>query len=230
MNRKNIMRFIVVLCLLFVIAAFWKLKLTEYLSLESIRVQQTAIKGYYIQYPFLTVGIFFLAYILITALSFPGAAVMTILGGALFGFWQGVIIASFASSIGATLAFVLARFLMRDWIQGRYHNQLKILNDGFKKEGAFYLFTLRVVPAFPFFLVNILASIMPVKIVHFYGISQLGMLPGTIVYVFAGTELAKISSISGILSPTLFIAFILLGLFPIMAKKIIHQLRNKKKI
>ena len=154
---------------------------------------------------------------------------MTLLGGALFGFWQGLISVSFASTIGATLAFLLSRFLLKDWIQGRYQKQLATLNEGFMKEGAFYLFALRLIPVFPFFLVNILTGVMPIKTRHFYSASQLGMLPGTAVYVYAGTELGKIQSLSDIASPSLLAAFIVLGLFPLIAKKIVAALRGRRK-
>ncbi|MGB4057799.1 MAG: TVP38/TMEM64 family protein [Alphaproteobacteria bacterium] len=229
MNKKTFIRFMIVLFLLVAVIAAWKLHLTDYLSLEFIRTQQVAIASYYNEHPFVTVGLFFTAYVAVAALSLPGAAVMTLLGGALFGFWQGLISVSFASTIGATLAFLLSRFLLKDWIQGRYQKQLATLNEGFMKEGAFYLFALRLIPVFPFFLVNILTGVMPIKTRHFYSASQLGMLPGTAVYVYAGTELGKIQSLSDIASPSLLAAFIVLGLFPLIAKKIVAALRGRRK-
>lgn len=229
MNKKTLLRFLMALFLLVAAIAAWKLHLTDYLSLEFIRTQQAAIASYYNEHPFVTVGLFFTAYVAVAALSLPGAAVMTLLGGALFGFWQGLISVSFASTIGATLAFLLSRFLLKDWIQGRYQKQLATLNEGFMKEGAFYLFALRLIPVFPFFLVNILTGVMPIKTRHFYGASQLGMLPGTAVYVYAGTELGKIQSLSDIASPSLLAAFVILGLFPLIAKKIVAALRSRRK-
>ncbi|MGB4101429.1 MAG: TVP38/TMEM64 family protein [Alphaproteobacteria bacterium] len=229
MNKKTLIRFMIVLFLLVAVIAAWKLHLTDYLSLEFIRTQQAAIASYYNEHPFITVGLFFTACVAVAALSLPGAAVMTLLGGALFGFWQGLVSVSFSSTIGATLAFLLSRFLLKDWIQGRYQKQLATLNEGFMKEGAFYLFALRLIPVFPFFLVNILTGVMPIKTRQFYGASQLGMLPGTAVYVYAGTELGKIQSLSDIASPSLLAAFIVLGLFPLIAKKIVAAIRRRRK-
>ncbi len=229
MNNKSMVRFIGALLLLIAVIVAWKLRITDYLNLEFIRSQQVALKNYYSEYPFVTVELFFIIYVVVAALSLPGAAVMTLLGGALLGFWKGLIAVSFASTIGATLAFLLSRFLLQDWIQGRYQKQLTILNDGFKKEGTFYLFALRLIPAFPFFLVNIMTSVMPIKTRDFYRVSQLGMLPGTAVYVYAGTELGKIQSLSDITSPSLLAAFAVLGLFPLIAKKIVAIWRNRRK-
>lgn len=220
---------IIVSILLAAFAAAWILDLGQYLTLESVRAQQNALKSYQVAQPAIVIGGFFIAYVVVAALSLPGAAIMTLLGGALFGFWQGLIAVSFASTIGATLAFLLARFLLKDWIQSRYQKQLATLNEGFRKEGAFYLFALRLIPVFPFFLVNILTGMMPIKTRHFYGASQLGMLPGTAVYVYAGTELGKIQSLSDIASPSLVAAFVILGLFPLIAKKIVATMRGRRK-
>lgn len=228
MNRIYIKAVIITL-LLSTFAAAWIFDLGQYLTLESIRAQQDAFKNYQVAHPAIVIGGFFVAYVAVAALSLPGAAVMTLWGGALFGFWQGLIAVSFASTIGATLAFLLARFLLKDWIQDRYQKQLATLNEGFGKEGAFYLFALRLIPIFPFFLVNILTGMMPIKMRHFYGASQLGMLPGTAVYVYAGTELGKIQSLSDIASPSLMAAFIALGVFPLIAKKIVAVLRGRRK-
>jgi uncharacterized membrane protein YdjX (TVP38/TMEM64 family) len=228
MTRKTIIRSFIVLFLVAIAIAAWRFHIGNYLSLDFVHAQQAIIKSYYNEHPLVTMGVFFAAYVAVAALSLPGAAVMTLLGGALLGFWQGLIAVSFASTIGATLAFLMARFLLRDWIQGRYQKQLATLNEGFKNEGAFYLFALRLIPVFPFFLVNILTSVMPIKTRHFYGASQLGMLPGTAVYVYAGTELGKIQSLSDIASPSLLAAFVALGLFPLIAKKIVVALRNRR--
>lgn len=229
MTKKTVIRFVISLFVVAVVIAAWRWHIADYLNLDFIRAQQTTIKSYYSEHPFLTVGLFFAAYVAVAALSLPGAAVMTLLGGALLGFWQGLIAVSFASTIGATLAFLLARFLLKDWIQERYQKQLATLNEGFRNEGAFYLFALRLIPVFPFFLVNILTGVVPLKTRHFYGASQLGMLPGTAVYVYAGTELSKIQSLSDIASPSLLAAFIVLGVFPLIAKKIVAALRRRRK-
>jgi uncharacterized membrane protein YdjX (TVP38/TMEM64 family) len=228
--NTTVIKILIVLFLASLFFVIWLFDLSQYLTLDFIHAQQEAFKQFQLSHPLLVLAIFFIAYVVITSLSLPGAAVMTLLGGALFGFWQGLITVSFASSIGATLAFLLARFLLRDWIQGRYQKQLAVLNDGFEKEGSFYLFAIRLVPLFPFFLVNILTSVMPIKTRSFYAASQLGMLPGTAVYVYAGTELGKIQSLSGIASPSVLVAFALLGLFPIIAKKSISAFRTRRTI
>ncbi|MEJ2696489.1 MAG: TVP38/TMEM64 family protein [Candidatus Sulfobium sp.] len=168
------------------------------------------------------------AYILVTSLSLPGAAALTIAGGALFGLWTGTIVVSFASSIGATLACFAARFVLRDWVQSRFGEKLKRVNEGIEREGAFYLFTLRLVPVFPFWLINLVMGLTRMPLRRFYWVSQLGMIPGTIVYVNAGKELGQIESLSGIFSPGLIISFALLGIFPIAAKKTVALLRSKK--
>ena len=169
-----------------------------------------------------------LIYILVTSLSLPGAAVMTLAGGAFFGLVVGTVVVSFASTIGATLACFVSRFILRDWIQSRFGEKLKTVNEGVEKEGAFYLFTVRLIPVFPFWLINLVMGLTSMKLVTFYWVSQLGMLAGTIVFVNAGKELAKIDSLSGILSPTLIMSFVLLGLFPIITKKAIAFYKSKK--
>jgi uncharacterized membrane protein YdjX (TVP38/TMEM64 family) len=169
-----------------------------------------------------------LIYIVVTGLSLPGAAVMTLAGGALFGLWTGTLIVSFASSIGATLACFVSRFVLRDWVQGKFGDKLSVINEGISKEGAFYLFTLRLIPVFPFFMINLVMGLTKMPLRTFYWVSQLGMLAGTIVYVNAGKELGKIDSLKGILSPGLIASFVLLGIFPIAAKKLISLYKTKK--
>jgi len=171
---------------------------------------------------------YFLLYVVVTALSLPGAAVMTLAGGALFGFWPALLVVSFASSFGATLAFVVSRFLLRDWVQARFGERLKAVNEGVAREGAFYLFSLRLVPLFPFFVINLLLGLTPMPVRTFYGVSQVGMLAGTAVYVNAGTQLGQIDSLSGILSPGLVVSFVLLGLFPLLSKKGLDLLKQRK--
>jgi uncharacterized membrane protein YdjX (TVP38/TMEM64 family) len=169
-----------------------------------------------------------LIYIAVTALSLPGAAVMTLAGGGLFGLLVGTIVVSFASTIGATLAFLVSRFLLRDWVQTKFNDKLQPINDGIEADGAFYLFTLRLVPAFPFFIINLVMGLTPIKTIQFYLTSQIGMLAGTIVFVNAGTHLSKIDSLNGILSPGLLISFILLGIFPFLAKKGLNIIKTKR--
>ena len=166
-------------------------------------------------------------YIVVTALSLPGAAVMTLAGGAMFGFWIGCIVVSFASTIGATIACFVARFLLRDWVQNRFGDKLTSINKGIEKEGAFYLFSLRLVPIFPFFVINLAMGLTSIKLMTFYWVSQIGMVAGTMVYVNAGKELGQIESLSGILSPGLIISFVILGLFPITIKKFLNLYKKK---
>ena len=167
-------------------------------------------------------------YILVTSLSLPGAAIMTLAGGAMFGLLVGTIIISFASTIGATLACFVSRFILRDWVQGKFGDKLKTVNDGIAKEGSLYLFTLRLIPVFPFWLINLVMGLTKMPLKTFFWVSQVGMLAGTIVYVNAGKELAKIDSLSGILSPGLILSFVLLGVFPLIAKKTVRWYKSKK--
>ncbi|HDZ84075.1 MAG TPA: TVP38/TMEM64 family protein [Nitrospirae bacterium] len=174
------------------------------------------------------IAVYMLVYIIVTALSLPGAAVMTLAGGAIFGFITGFVAVSFASTIGATLACFVSRFILRDWVQGKIGDKLKTVNEGVEKEGAFYLFTLRLIPVFPFWLINLGMGLTKMPLKTFYWVSQVGMLAGTAVFVNAGKELGKIDSLSGILSPGLIMSFVLLGLFPIAAKKSIAFYKKKK--
>jgi pyruvate/2-oxoglutarate dehydrogenase complex dihydrolipoamide dehydrogenase (E3) component/uncharacterized membrane protein YdjX (TVP38/TMEM64 family) len=169
-----------------------------------------------------------LLYLAATALSIPGATIITLAGGAIFGLWQGLLIVSFASSIGATLAFLASRFVLRDWVEGRFGKRLADINAGVDKEGAFYLFTLRLIPVVPFFLINLLIGLTRMKVWTFYGVSQLGMLAGTAVFVNAGTQLAQLDSVQGILSPALLGSFVLLGIFPLIARRIVAAVQKRK--
>jgi pyruvate/2-oxoglutarate dehydrogenase complex dihydrolipoamide dehydrogenase (E3) component/uncharacterized membrane protein YdjX (TVP38/TMEM64 family) len=170
--------------------------------------------------------LYFILYVVVTGTSLPGATILTLAGGALFGLFWGTVIVSFASSVGASAAFLASRFLFRDWVQRRFGAVLQSVNDGVRREGAFYLFTLRLLPIFPFFAVNLLMGLVPMRLRTFYGISQLGMLAGTIVYVNAGTELARIDSVRGLLSPGVITAFALLGIFPWIAKKSLNTFQR----
>ena len=178
--------------------------------------------------PVLTGLIFFSFYVAVTALSLPGAVVMTLAAGALFGLMWGTIIVSFASSIGATFAFLVSRYLFRDAIQKRFGDRLRTINNGIVKDGKFYLFTLRLVPLFPFFIVNLLMGLTPIRTVSYYWVSQVGMFAGTLVYVNAGTHLAKISGFDNIISPGLLVSFTLLGVFPLLAKWFLHYLQRRR--
>ncbi|HJV91819.1 MAG TPA: FAD-dependent oxidoreductase [Azonexus sp.] len=210
------------------IAAFFVFDLGQYLNLQTLKDQQAAIETLQARHPLLTVASYFVLYVIATALSIPGAALLTLAGGAAFGLLWGTVIVSFASTLGATLAFLISRFLLRDWVSQRFGQRLAAIDDGVRREGGFYLFTLRLVPAFPFFLVNLLLGLTAMKARTFYWVSQLGMLAGTVVYVNAGTQLARLDSLSGILSPGLLGSFALLGIFPLIARQLVDIVRANK--
>jgi len=208
--------------------AFFMLDLQRFMTLEAMQQSQNDFAALKAQAPWTVAAVFFAVYVLATALSLPGATILTLAAGALFGLLSGLLLVSFASSIGATLAFLASRFLLRDWVQQRFGDKLKALNAGVEKDGALYLFTLRLLPIFPFFLINLLMGLMPIKTRTFYWVSQVGMLAGTLVYVNAGTQLAQLESLSGILSPGLLFSFVLLGVFPLIAKKITTWLQSRR--
>ena len=210
------------------VAAFFMFDLGQYFSLAYLKSQQAAIGEITGTHPLLAAGGFFLLYVAVTGLSLPGAAIMTLAAGAIFGLLWGTVIVSFASSIGATLAFLVSRFLLRDAVQAKFGEKLKAINAGIDKDGAFYLFTLRLVPAFPFFIINLVMGLTSIRTPTFYWVSQLGMLAGTIVYVNAGTQIAQIESAAGILSPALIASFTLLGIFPLIARKIVAMIKARK--
>jgi pyruvate/2-oxoglutarate dehydrogenase complex dihydrolipoamide dehydrogenase (E3) component/uncharacterized membrane protein YdjX (TVP38/TMEM64 family) len=210
------------------IAAFIVFDLGQYFSLSYLKSQQAAIEELYRAKPLQTVAVFFLTYVAATGLSLPGATILTLAAGAIFGLLWGTVIVSFASSIGATLAFLVSRFLLRDTVQAKFGEKLKAIDAGIDKDGSFYLFTLRLVPAFPFFVINLVMALTSIKTRTFYWVSQLGMLAGTIVYVNAGTQIAQIESAAGILSPALIASFTLLGIFPLIAKKIVAMIKARK--
>ena len=220
MNKS---RLFVVVLIGVLIAAFFAFGLDRYFTVEFFKSQQAAIDAYVRAHPLLAAAIYFAIYVAVTGLSLPGAAVMTLAGGAIFGLLWATVIVSFASSIGATLAFLASRFLLRDWVQGRFGERLRPINAGVEKEGAFYLFALRLVPAFPFFLINLAMGLTPIRTWTFYWVSQLGMLAGTIVYVYAGTTLGEFR-----ISAELLIAFTLLGIFPLIAKKALDVIKARK--
>ncbi len=210
------------------IASFFIFDLGQYLTLGYLKSQQQVFNDYYQHNRFSTLLSYFVIYIVVTALSLPGATVMTLAGGALFGLWTALIVVSFASSIGATLAFLVSRFLLRDWVQKKFGDKLQAINEGVEKEGAFYLFSLRLVPLFPFFVINLVMGLTPLKTSLYYIVSQVGMLAGTIVYVNAGTQLGQLEGAGGILSPGLLISFALLGIFPLIAKRILAVFKARK--
>lgn len=218
----------VLVVILVAIAAFFYFDLGSYFTLDSIKAQRESLLASFEKNPLLVFTGFFAIYVLVTALSLPGAALMTLLAGAIFGLVWGTVLVSFASSIGATVAFLASRFICRDWVQGKLGKHLAPINKGIEEEGAFYLFTMRLVPAFPFWVINLVMGLTTITTKTFYWVSQVGMLLGTIVFVFAGTQLAQVTSLKDILSPTLIASFVLLGVMPLAAKKIVDALKRRK--
>jgi dihydrolipoamide dehydrogenase len=219
---------VLVILIAALVGAFFVFDLGQYLTLDYLKERQNDFQRFYAAHRALTLGAYFLIYVAVTALSLPGAAVMTIAAGALFGLLTGVILVSFASTIGATLAFLVSRLLLHDWVQARFGERLRAINAGVEKEGAFYLFTLRLVPIFPFFVINLAMGLTPLRTLVFYWVSQIGMLAGTAVYVNAGTQLGQIRSLSGILSPGLLLSFALLGIFPLIARKGVDVVKSRR--
>jgi pyruvate/2-oxoglutarate dehydrogenase complex dihydrolipoamide dehydrogenase (E3) component/uncharacterized membrane protein YdjX (TVP38/TMEM64 family) len=221
-------KLILLVVLAILLIAFFALDLESYLTLEQLKASQSSFEQWMQQSPLLVIGGFFAFYVVITALSLPGAAIMTLAAGALFGLWLGAVVVSFASTIGAILAFLISRFLLRDWVQRRFGKRLSAINRGVEKEGAFYLFTLRLVPVFPFFVINLAMGLTPLRARTFYWVSQVGMLAGTLVYVYAGTQLADIKELGDVLSPSLLLSFALLAVFPWLAKGILAIVKRRR--
>ena len=219
---KKASRLVIIIILLAAIAAFFFFDLGQYLNLGFLKSSQQSFATYYAAHPVATILIYFCIYVLMCALSFPGAAVVTLAGGALFGLVVGTLVVSFASTLGATLAFLSSRFLLRDWVKNKFGARLDAIDAGVKKEGPFYLFMLRIAPVVPFFLVNLLMGLTAIPTLTYFWVSQVGMLAGTIVYVNAGTQLGQLESLRGILSPTLILSFVALGVFPLIGRKIIQ--------
>ena len=225
MNARKLALMGVILALL---GSFFIFDVGQYLNLDALKTQQDALNTQVSAQPWLAAGVFFLAYVAVTALSLPGAALMTLLAGALFGLLEGFVLVSFASTAGATLAMLSSRFLLRDWVQTRFGQRLAKIDAGIEREGPFYLFALRLVPAFPFFLINLAMGLTRLPVRTYWWVSQLGMLPGTLVFVNAGRELGQLESLSGILSPGLLGAFVLLGVFPLIARKLLGLIQARR--
>ena len=228
MEKSYLKKAILIVIIIGAIAAFRVFHLGDYLTLSYLREARNSFAGLYAERPVLVIVIYVVVYIVVTSLSLPGAAVMTLAGGAFLGLFTGTIAVSFASTAGATIACFVSRFILRDWVQSKFGDKLIAVNEGIEREGAFYLFTLRLIPVFPFWLINLVMGLTKMPLKTFYWVSQAGMLPGTIVYVNAGRELAKVNSLSDILSPGLVLSFTALGLFPIAAKKLLAIYRAKK--
>lgn len=225
MNARQV---VVLVIIALALAAWFLFDLGQYLEFSTLQARIDQLREWYADNPLLAGLIFFIVYVAVTALSVPGAAVMTLAGGALFGFWYALLLVSFASSIGATLAFLVSRTLLRDWVQKKFGARLDALNRGFAKDGPFYLFSLRLVPLFPFFVINLLMGLLPIRAKTFYWVSQLGMLPATAVYVNAGTQLGQLESTAGILSPALLGSFVLLALFPYLGRAVVDYIGRRR--
>ncbi len=228
MASKNANKIVIVVAAVLLAGAFFAFDLQQYFTLDYLKAQQQQFQAFYQANPFLVIGVFFTVYVIVTALSLPGAAVMTLAGSAFLGFWVGLVVVSFASTIGATVACAVARYLFRDVVQNRFGDKLERVQQGVEREGAFYLFTMRLIPAIPFFVINLVMGLTRMKLWTFCWVSQLGMLPGTAVYVNAGRELGQIDKLSDVLSPGLIISFVLLGVFPLAAKKTMNYIRARQ--
>jgi pyruvate/2-oxoglutarate dehydrogenase complex dihydrolipoamide dehydrogenase (E3) component/uncharacterized membrane protein YdjX (TVP38/TMEM64 family) len=227
-SGKTRSRLLLMLAVALAVGAFFAFGLQRYLTLEALKTQKAAVESWRDAHPALAMPLYALLYIVVTGLSLPGAAVMTLAGGALFGLGWGVVLVSFASSIGATLAFLASRFLFREGVKTRYGQAVARVDEGIAREGAFYLFTLRLIPAIPFFLVNLAMGLTAIRTFTYYWVSQLGMFPATCVFVNAGTQLAGIESPADALSPGLLFSFALLGLFPLLAKRLAEWTRARR--
>ncbi|MEJ2133978.1 MAG: TVP38/TMEM64 family protein [Desulfofustis sp.] len=228
MDNSTYKKIIILGVLLLIVGLFFYFDLGRFLSLDYLKQSQARFQQLYEQHRFAMLGAYMLIYVIVTALSLPGAAVMTLAGGGLFGLVAGTVAVSFASTIGATCACLASRFFLRDWVQNKFGAKLKTINEGIEQEGAFYLFSLRLIPVFPFFIINLLMGLTTMPVRTYFWVSQLGMLPATIVYVNAGNELAKIDSLGGILSPSLIASFAVLGLFPLTVKKLMGRYRRSR--
>ncbi|AKB04001.1 hypothetical protein VCSRO55_1605 [Vibrio cholerae] len=218
---------LIIALVLIAIAALLVTQFSQYLTLDVAKAKQAELANYIDAHLLQAALIYFVVYVLLTAFSIPGATVVTLLGAALFGFWLSLLLASFASTIGATLAFLSSRFLLRDWVQAKFADKLQTINQGIERDGAFYLLSLRLIPIFPFFLINLVMGLTPISTWRYYWVSQLGMLPGTAVYLNAGTQLAEISSLGEIVSLPVLASFVLLGIFPIMVKWLMGKVQQR---
>ena len=228
MTRRTFSRLLVAAAIVAAFAAFFAAGGQRYLTFESLKAQQAALQGYYAAHPWRAALGFFALYVAYTGFSLPGAALLTLVAGAVFGLAGGTLLVSFASSLGATIAFLAARFVLRDWVQQRFAGRLAAINRGVEREGAFYLFLLRLTPAVPFFVINLAMGLTPIRTATFYWVSQLGMLAGTLVYVNAGTQLGSLASARGVLSWPLAVALVALGAFPFVARKVADAGRARR--
>ena len=227
-RRGLYVRLGVLAALMLLVIAYFGFDLGSYLNLDYLKATHERAVALVSERPLTTTAVFFLVYVLVAAASLPGAAVMTLAAGAMFGLVWGFAVVSFASSLGATLAMLIARTLLGDLVQQRFGDQLRSVNRGLERDGGFYLFSIRMVPLFPFFVVNLVMGLTPIRAWTFYWVSQLGMIPGTFVYVFAGTQLARVEGLGDVLSPGMIVALSLLGLFPLLARKGLGWIRRAR--
>jgi len=227
-NRQVLQKIALVFILLGVVLAYQYMGLDQYLNLNYLKESRDSFLELYQNKPFMVLGVYFCCYICMTALSLPGALIFSLAGGAVFGVVTGTLVVSFASSIGATAACFFSRYLVGNWVQDKFGEKLQVINRGVEEEGLFYLFTLRLIPLFPFFMINLAMGLTQMPIRSFYWVSQLGMLPGTIVFINAGSQLGQLESLSGILSPSLLISFALIGVFPLIARKSISWFKSRR--
>ena len=228
MNRSLGRKLAVIAVLLILAGLFVFLDLGRFLTLDYIKASQARFQDLYLSNRIQVIAVYMLVYIVVTALSLPGAAVMTLAGGGFFGLVTGTIVVSVSSTIGATCACLASRFILRDWVQARFGKKLAAINAGIENEGSFYLFSLRLIPIFPFFVINLLMGLTSMPVRTYFWVSQLGMLPATVVYVNAGKEIAQVETLAGILSPGLLASFALLGLFPVTVKKVVSFYRRRR--
>ncbi len=221
-------KFIILGVLAIAVGAYFYFDLGQWLTLDQLKAQQAGLEQYRAQHPVLVALIYIATYIVVTALSLPGATILTLSGGAIFGVVWGTVFANISATIGATLAFLIARFVIGDWVQQKFGERISVINKGIEQDGAFYLFSLRLVPLFPFFIINVVMGLTRIKTLTFFWVSSVGMIAGAAVYANAGTQLAKLDSLSGIASPGLLISFALLGLFPLIARKGLDWLKSRR--
>ncbi len=227
--KQHAGKILIILIILISIILFFLFDIHHYLTLEYLRDFKAEFATYNARHPFLTVGIYMVIYITMAILSLPGATILTVAAGTFFGVIEGTIVVSFASTLGATIAMLVARTLLRNYVQQKFKDQIKTINEKIEKEGAFYLFALRLVPVFPFFVINLVMGLTPMRVFTFAWVSQIGMLAGTVVYVNAGSELGKLDSLEDIASPSLLISFALLGILPLVLKKVVDFISRKRK-
>ncbi len=225
--KKTLSKVFLLVTISLLVLGYFYYGLDKYLSFENLKEQQKQLQDMYNKTPAFSLSFYFIVYIAATALSLPGAVILTLAGGAIFGFLPALFVVSFASTLGATLAFLLSRYLFSGWVEKKWSSRLETVHRGVEKEGALYLFTLRLIPIFPFFVINLVFGLSRLKTWTFYWVSQVGMLGGTAVYVYAGTQIGQMDSPRDIMSMNLLLSFALIGLFPLVTKKALPFIQNR---